>query len=360
MSFPRSVQQAPQVAPDSAAIDTSAATDTTAADTLNTLTQLNENLGEAGDLLFSGEWGLFLSTLYEGLADLVVAMIPRLIGALFVFLLFYVLYRGLRTLLQRGIKKTKYIDAGLENLLLQTFRLVALVFIGIMVLAQLGLNVTALLAGLGVAGIALGFAARDTLENFISGVTILIDRPFRIGDHIVIEGTFGAVETITLRSTRLRTLNNEIMVMPNSHMINQQLINHTMVSPLRVEVPFGIAYKEYPQQAREIVLALAEGDERLHTSYPPAVAVKALNDSSIDMVLWLYLRDPKREVPIRLEYTEKIREALRQADIEIPFPHLQVMVDEAKAFANTTLMQPLLPAPSADADPGADAAQPSA
>ena len=187
-------------------------------------------------------------------------------------------------------------------------------------------------------------------------MTILIDRPFRIGDNIIVEGTFGTVKTITLRSTRLRTLNNEIMVMPNTHMINQKLLNHTMISPLRVEIPFGIAYKEYPQQAREIILTLAEGDERFHPNHPPQVAVTALNDSSVDMVLWVFVKNPKLEVPIRLEYIEKIREALRRADIEIPFPHLQLYVDEAKAFDNTMLMQPLLP-PS---PPGSEPPLPSA
>ncbi len=356
MPFPLALQQAQQAPPDSAAAAATTAlpaqvVDTTAADTLDTFTQLNRDLTEAGDRLLSGEVNLFLTRLYEGLASLVVELIPRLFGALFVFLLFYVFYRALRTLLRRVLKKSKYIDAGLENLLVQTFRLVAYMFIGIMVLGQLGVNITALVAGLGIAGIAVGFAARDTLENFISGVTILTDRPFRIGDNIVVEGTFGTVKTITLRSTRLQTLNNEIMVMPNTHMITQKLLNHTMISPLRVEVPFGIAYKEYPQQAREIVLNLTEGDERLDPNHPSEVAVTALNDSSVDMVLWVFLKNPKLEVPIRFEYIEKIREALRRADIEIPFPHLQLFVDEAKAFDNTTLMQPLLPPSTPGSEP---------
>src|SRR5690606_28793812 len=99
------------------------------------------------------------------------------------------------------------------------YRIFAGVFIGVMVLDQFAVNVTALLAGLSIAGIAVGFAARDTLENFISGITILLDRPFRIGDNIEISEVYGSVEEITLRSTRLRTLNNEVMVMPNIQMI---------------------------------------------------------------------------------------------------------------------------------------------
>ena len=354
MSLPLSPQQAQQVPPDSVAADTLAqpqAVDSVAADTLGAFTQLNRDFGEAGDLLLMGEWELFLTGLYDGLVSLVVGLVPRLFGALLVFVLFFLGYRALRTLLQRLLKRSKRVDAGLEGLLIQTFRLVGLSFIAIMVLAQLGFNITALVAGLGVAGIAVGFAARDTLENFISGVMILLDRPFNIGDNIVIAGTFGTVEEITLRSTRVRTPNNKMMVMPNTQMMNQPLLNHTMVGPLRVEVPFGIAYKEYPQQARQIVLELAQGDQRLHPAYPPNVVVTALNDSSVDMMLRFFLKDPRLEVALRFEYIEKVREALRQADIEIPFPHMQLFVDEAKAFDDTFLKQPLLPPPNQESEP---------
>jgi small conductance mechanosensitive channel len=263
---------------------------------------------------------------------LLVEFIPKFISAVFVLLLFYIAFRVLLKVINKLLGRSKHVDAGLHNLIVRTFSVVAWSFIFVMVLAQFGINVTALLAGLSIAGIAVGFAARDTLENFISGVSILLDRPFRIGDNIVIDGTFGTVIEITLRSTRLRTQNSEIMVMPNIQMINQKLINHTMLGIIRLEIPFGIAYKEYPQAAREAVLKLTEGDDRLHPEFPPHVVVVAMNDSSVDMRLRIFLKDPKQEIPIRLEYVEKVREALRKADIEIPFPHLQLFVDEAKAF----------------------------
>ena len=339
-------QEAQQAIPDSLAVtpDTTVV-DTTIADTTSAITQLNREITEAGRLLATGEWELFVNRLYERLAELAANLIPKLSAALLIFLLFYVVYRILFKVIRRVLNRSKRVDVGLEALLTKTYRVVAMVFILVMVLDQLGLNVAALLAGLSIAGIAVGFAARDTLENFISGISILMDRPFRIGDNVQVDGTFGTVEEITLRSTRLRTLNNEIMVMPNIQMINQKLINHTMLNTLRVEIPFGIAYKEYPQEAREVVLKLTEGDERLHDDYKSEVVVLGLNDSSVDMALRVFLRNPKLEVPVRLEYIEKVREALREADIEIPFPHLQLFVDEAQAFENSFLMQPALPLP---------------
>ena len=158
-----------------------------------------------------------------------------------------------------------------------------------------------------------------------------------------IEDIYGSVDQITLRSTRIRTLNNQIMVMPNVQMINQKLVNHTMMKMVRVEIPFGIAYKEFPQQAREVVLRTTEGDTRLHPDYKSDVVVTSLNDSSVDMALRIFLQSPKLEVPVRLEYLEKIREALREADIEIPFPHRQLFLDEAKALQSSFLLKPAPP-----------------
>ncbi|BBM69148.1 mechanosensitive ion channel family protein [Rhodothermus marinus] len=321
-------------------LQTLADTQAAAPDTADVITELSQQVSATGQLLVSGQWDQVLPRIQEGLAGLAVSAIPRLTGALFVFLFFYAIYRVVGAVLRRALRHSRRIDATLEHLLMRSYRLIGLSFITVMVLAQLGINVTALLAGLSIAGIAIGFAARDTLENFISGLTILIDRPFRVGDPVEISGTYGIVEEITLRSTRVRTLNNEVMVMPNVQMINQKLINYGLKDALRIEIPFGIAYKEYPEEARRVVLRLTEGDERLHPDYPPSVVVTKLNDSSVDMVLRLYIRNPHDAVPMKFEYTEKIREALREADIEIPFPHRQLFIDEAKAFERATWMRP--------------------
>jgi len=186
-----------------------------------------------------------------------------------------------------------------------------------------------------------GFAARDSLENFISGITILVDKPFQVGDYIEIDDEYGQVDEITLRSTRIRTVQNEIIVLPNLQMITQRVINHTKRNVLRIDVEFGIAYKEYPEEARQVLLSLPEDDDRIFSEPSPTVVVTSMNDSSVDMALRFYIRDPSQEVPIRWEYTEKVREALREADIEIPFPHRQLFLDEAKALQGTNLLSPV-------------------
>lgn len=140
-------------------------------DTSDAISRLSRDVGEAGRLIAEGDWDVFWVTAYEGLAALVVAAVPRVASAIFVFILFYAIYRLIASLLRRVLGRSRHVDPGLQNLLLKTFRVVAMLFIFVMVLAQFGFNVTALIAGLGIAGLAVGFAAQDTIQNFISGVT---------------------------------------------------------------------------------------------------------------------------------------------------------------------------------------------
>ena len=330
-------------AADSAVADSAGAAAAAAIDTSDVIGRFSRDISEAADLLIQGEWELFLNRLYIGAVERLLEFIPLLLKAIIVFVLFFGVYKAVASVLSRVLSRSRKVDRGLENLLMKSYRLVAWTLIIVLVLSQFGINVTALLAGLSIVGVAVAFAAQDTLANFISGITILVDRPFRVGDNVQTSDTFGTVEDITLRSTRVRTLNNTVMVLPNVQMVNQKLINHTMMGTLRVEVLFGIAYKESPQAAREVVLKLTRGDRRLHPDFPPQVVVTELGDSSVNMALRVYLKNPKLEVPVRFEYTEKVFGALGEAGIEIPFPHLQLFIDEAAAFKGSFLMQPRLP-----------------
>jgi small conductance mechanosensitive channel len=291
-------------------------------------------------LFLDGNWEGLYEHLTSGALYLVGLLTERGLQSLAAFLLLYVIYRVLYLTLEQALDRSDNIEPGLQSLLLKTFRVVSFFFIGTVVLDQLGVNVAVLVGGLGIAGIVAGFAARDSLENFIAGVTVLVDKPFQVGDYIEIDGQYGQVDEITLRSTRLRTVRNRIMVLPNTYMITQQLMNHTKRNVLRIDIPFGIAYKEYPEEAREALLPLFEGDDRVLSEPAPTVVVTEMADSSVNLSLRFYTRDPSQEVPLRWEYTEKVRETLREADIEIPFPHRQLFLDEAKALQGSKLLAP--------------------
>jgi small conductance mechanosensitive channel len=303
------------------------------------------------DDVATGNWQGLHDTLYEAAVNVGGILLANGLKALAVFLVLYVIHRLVDRTLDQILTHSRGIEPGLQGLLQKSYRVIAFVFIGAIVLGQVGVNVTALVAGLSIAGIALGFAARDSLENFIAGVTILLDQPFKVGDFIVVQDHYGQVDEITLRSTRIRSVRNEILVLPNTQMITTQVVNHTKQHTLRVDIDFGIAYKEYPKEAREVVLRTVEDDDRLLPSPSPTVVVTALADSSVNMALRFYIRDPSQEVALRWEYTEKVREALREADIEIPFPHRQLFLDEARGLHDSSLFRQTSNGTASTSDP---------
>jgi len=306
--------------------------DSAGADSTSAIDQIGDQVSALGDLVLAGEWSQAWNRTTTAIASWGVEFLPTVFRALFVGILFYAVYRGVYRVAERVLSRSNKASSGLGDIALNGIRAVGLALVGLLFLSQLGIDVTAAVAGLGIAGLALGFAAKDTLENFISGVTILLDRPFAVGDTVEVEDVYGRVSRFTLRSTRIRTLDRRILVMPNVRMINQKLINHSALVPVRVQVPFGIAYKESIDQARDVVLATVDADDDRFSSEQPQVRVRQMAASSIEMELWLFVREAADEVPLKLEYTERIRKALVEADIEVPFPHLQVFIDGAEGL----------------------------
>ncbi len=264
--------------------------------------------------------------------SMLLAFIPHLISALLILIAFWVIYHSGTALLQRVLHRSPRVTLEVEQLFIKFFKVTIITFAIIMALDQLGLNVAALITGLGIAGLALGFAARESIENFIAGITIIFDEPFRVGHYIEIGDLIGKVEELGLRSTRIRTLDQELVTIPNGLLITRELINRSQTPALRIRVPFGIAYKEDPEKARDVVLALTEGDTRLHPDYPPQVVVTQLGASSVDMELYLFIHDAGLGASIQAEYTEKIFQALKKAGMEIPFPHRQLFIDGARGL----------------------------
>jgi small conductance mechanosensitive channel len=303
------------------------------------LSTLGEGVTSAGRLLLQGEWSALGTRIVDGTLHMGAELAPRILSALFVAVFFYSLYRVFMSLASRFMERSPRVNPGMQAIGVKTLRVLGIGFIGVVTLSQLGVNVSAILAGFGIAGLAVGFAAKDSLGNFISGITILLDRPFHVGDWVEVGDIYGQVKELTLRSTRIQTPNREIVVIPNDQMVNQALWNRSAKGAYRLDVEFGVAYKEDIDQTRDVVLGLVEGDDRLASNPGPTVAVTRLNDSSVDFQLRLWLLDAGLSLPVRWEYTEKIRKALAEADIEIPFPHLQLFVDEAKGLAALPLFR---------------------
>ncbi len=235
------------------------------------------------------------------------------------------------------------LDPSIVQLLRNVISVVFVALGSASILAQFGVNVLSLVTGLGVVGVAVGFAAQDTLSNFVAGTTLLIERPFRIGDWVQVNEQVGKVREITLRNTRLVTRNNVYTSIPNSAVASSEILNYTAGGPLRLIVELGIAYSESIAAAREVLVPVVQQNDRIMKRPVPIVRVNELADSAVNLqlIFWIEPSEIATEPAIRAAILEASKVALDNAEIQIPFPHLQLFIDGAKG------LEPFLPKPEA-------------
>ena len=257
---------------------------------------------------------------------------------------FFVGWLAIGRLLRETMNRYR-LEPSIRQLVENLFSVLTVTFAAVTVLSQFGFDVVSIVAGLGIVGIAVGFAAQSTLSNFIAGITLLIERPFRIGDWVTINGQDGKVVKIALRTTWLRTRDNIFTMIPNDNVASSEIINYSAEGATRLNIPVGIAYKESARAARDVIMPvlLAHSEVLQGPGMEPRVVVKTLGNSSVDLEVKIWITPDNLEVQPRImaDVLEKIKEALDEADIEIPFPHLQLFIDDAKGLA--PLVQPLYP-----------------
>lgn len=270
----------------------------------------------------------------QALATRAAEFVPRLAAAAALLALFI----GLAGVARRGLSAVlgrTEMPSGTRQLLARITRFSIYLLGGLSVLEQLGVDITSMVAGLGIAGLALSFAAQDTIANIISGVTLLLDQPFKPGDWISLGDLHATVTEVRLRTTVLTTFDNETLVVPNKALATERIVNYTLTPRARVRVSIGIAYKESIDAARALLLGLLQGDVRVLADPEPDVVVAGLGASSVDLQLRFWTEDPAQKMPLTWEYTEKAKKALDAAGIEIPFPHLQLFLEQAAGRAAT-------------------------
>lgn len=192
----------------------------------------------------------------------------------------------------------------------------------IIVLDRFGVNVTGLTAALGIGGLALGLAAQDTLADAISGFTILMDQPFRVGDRIEIEelGTWGDVVDIGTRTTKIRTRDNRMVIVPNSTIGKSQIVNYTYPDPrYRVQIDIGIGYGTDIEKVRQIIVDTVRGVEGILPDKPVDALYNEMGDSSMTFRVrwWIESYEDTRRIYDRVNTA--LQKALDEAGIDMPF-----------------------------------------
>lgn len=238
-------------------------------------------------------------------------------------------------ILRRNVERES-IDASLGLLISNGLRLLWGLLALYLVFRQFNVNVLPLLGGLGVVGVAFGFAAQDLLGSLVSGMALLLDRPFRIGDWIRVNDHEGQVTGLSMRTTRIRTRDNSTVNVPNREIAGGTVLNLTQNGPLRLSVLISIAYSADVEQARQVLLEVMNAHPALlhEEDRQPAVLVNALAPSTVDLLMVFWIEE--EEVPayplIEMQLRERAKAALDGAGIEIPFPNLQLHIESARGL----------------------------
>ncbi len=224
-----------------------------------------------------------------------------------------------------GIKKLLLTRMGLDRGSREAIATVIIYIVatlGILIILQrAGIDLRTLTVFAGVLGIGIGFGLQNLASNFISGLTLLFEQQIKVGDFIEVDNLLGTVETISIRSTIVRTLNGIFVIVPNIKFVENNIINWSYKDPKsRLHIPVGVAYGSDPVLVTEALLAAARGERNILNSPSPKVWFKGFGDSSLDFELLVWIDHPQDSDPIKSSLNFLIEHELNQRDIVIPFP----------------------------------------
>ena len=251
----------------------------------------------------------------------------RIVLAILVLLIGMQLIKLIRKILKKALYRSHVDESAVH--FIDSFSKYALYFLLIIFIASwLGVDAASIIAILGSVSVAIGLALQGSLSNFAGGVLILILKPFVLGDYIRDgAGNEGIVSGIDVFYTQLTTFDNKIIVLPNGTLANGCITNYTRCSKRRFDVKVSIAYKEDIRHAKEVLLAVLKEDEGILKNEEMVVLVDSLGDSSVNLIVrgWVKQED---YWPAIWRMTEKVKYALHDAGITIPFPQMDVHFDK--------------------------------
>lgn len=192
---------------------------------------------------------------------------------------------------------------------------------------EFGFKISALLGAAGVFGVAIGFASQTSVSNIISGIFLISEKPFVIGDAVEIGGTLGIVDSIDLLSIKMKTFDNRYVRIPNETMIKSEVINLTRFDIRRAQIVVGVAYKEDVRKVLDVLRDIAANISGAMTDPEPLIQVDSFGDSSININFGVWTQT-SNAVNMKTELIIAVKERFDKEGIEIPFPHVSLYAGE--------------------------------
>ncbi|WP_171232974.1 mechanosensitive ion channel family protein [Ruegeria sp. HKCCA4812] len=274
--------------------------------------------------------------LYDGksLSDLLtlealLGLVANTIAALILLVLGLVISRYVSRKIRGVGKKSERLDDTLFNFLGNLARYTILAFTGLFILNTFGVQTTSIIALIGAAGLAIGLALQGTLSNVAAGVMIILFRPLKIGDFVDVNGVLGTVKDITLNYTEIADMGNVKVIVPNAEVWGNTIKNYSVYETRRAEWTFGVGYGVNLAEAERVIRETIMSDARSQADPEPFIQVNNLGSSSVDFLVRVWCKTSDY-FQYQADMKRKVKEALDDADINIPFPTRTLLIEDVE------------------------------
>jgi small conductance mechanosensitive channel len=254
--------------------------------------------------------------------DYILEFLPNLITAGIILLVGLWIIRMINKVVHRFFEKHDY-DQALETFLQSLIKMGLKLLLFVLVVMQLGVPGSSLVAMVGAAGLAVGLALQGSLANFAGGVLILLFKPFKVGDFISAQGVDGTVKEISIFTTKINTFGNQVAIVPNGQLSNNNIINYNAEKTRRNKIDVGIGYGSNIKKAKDILLEICAADKRILKDPAPEVYVGELADSSVNLTLRFWAKNEDFWAA-HFHVMETLKLSFDQEGIEIPFPQRDI------------------------------------
>lgn len=276
----------------------------------------------------------FSTEIYQGKSladyltfDALLGLAGNVLAAILLLILGFVVAGFVGRRIRRLSDRHASLDETLFSFLANIARYTILAFTALFILNTFGVQTTSIIAVIGAAGLAIGLALQGTLSNVAAGVMIILFRPLKLGDFVQVDDVMGTVKDITLNYTELADLGNVKVIVPNSEVWGNTIKNYSAYPTRRAEWTFGVGYGANLARAEQVIRDTIMADARSHSDPEPFIQVNNLNDSSVDFLVRVWC-DAGDYFQYQADMKRKVKEALDEAGVDIPFPTRTLVHEE--------------------------------
>ena len=279
---------------------------------------LEQTVEELSKVDFNEVWSQLLSSAVDLGLKILVALVIYWVGKSLINLLYKVVKKAL---------EKRQVDASINSFVLSLVRVVMMFVLIITIIGVLGINTSSFVALFASAGVAVGMALSGTLQNFAGGVMILLFKPFKVGDWIDAAGVSGGVKEIQIFNTLLTTGDNKVIIVPNAKLSNDMVVNYSKAGTRRVDWTFGIAYGDDYDKAKSVLMQFIKEDKRIQQTPAPFVALNALADSSVQIVVRAWV-DGADYWGVYFGMNERVYKEFGKYGLSFPYPQMDVHISQ--------------------------------